>query len=65
VTARYGPINPFGKSEHGSALVLSPISCLASGLALLGGCVGAHKRPISCANILSKCMKKPSVCLVY
>jgi hypothetical protein len=23
----------------------------------LGGCVGAHKTPISCADISSKCMK--------
>jgi hypothetical protein len=46
----YGLINPFGKSKHGSTLVLSQISCIASGLALLkdeqmfkpGGCVGAH-----------------------
>jgi hypothetical protein len=45
--------------------VLSQISCIASGLALLedeqkfklGRCVGAHKMPISCANISSKCMK--------
>jgi hypothetical protein len=45
--------------------MLPRISCIASGLALLedeekfkfGGCVGAHKTPISCANILSECMK--------
>jgi hypothetical protein len=43
---------------------LSQISCIASGLALLedeqkfklGGCVGAHKTSISCANMLSKCI---------
>jgi hypothetical protein len=48
-----------------STLVLSRISCIASGLALLedeqkfkpGGCVGAYKMPISCANISSECMK--------
>jgi hypothetical protein len=45
--------------------VLSRISYTASGLALLedeqkfklGGCVGAHKTSISCANISSKCIK--------
>jgi hypothetical protein len=45
--------------------VLSQISYIALGLALLedeqkfklGGCVGTHKMSISCANILSKCMK--------
>jgi hypothetical protein len=60
---RYGLINSSGKSEHGSTLVLSRISCIASGLALLEekqkfklrGCVGAHKAPISCTNMLSKC----------
>jgi hypothetical protein len=65
VTARYGLINPLGKSKYGSTLMLSQISYIASGLALLedeqmfklGGCVGAHKMPISCANISSKCMK--------
>jgi hypothetical protein len=31
----YGLINPFGKSKHGSTLVLSRISCIALGLALL------------------------------
>jgi hypothetical protein len=64
-TARYGYIDSFGKFKHGSTLVLSQISCNASGLALLeneqkfklGGCVGAHKTLISCANMLSKCMK--------
>jgi hypothetical protein len=48
-----------------STLVLPRISCITSGLALLedeqefnlGGCVGAHKMPISCANISSKYMK--------
>jgi hypothetical protein len=45
--------------------VLSQISCIASGLALLEdeqkfklvGCVGAHKTSISCANMSSKCIK--------
>jgi hypothetical protein len=45
--------------------VLFRISYTASGLALLkdeqnfklGGCVGAHKMSISCANMLSKCIK--------
>jgi hypothetical protein len=45
--------------------VLSQISCIASGLALLedeqkfklGGCVGAHKMLNSCANMLSICIK--------
>jgi hypothetical protein len=45
--------------------VLSQISCIASGLALLDdeqkfklrGCVGAHKISISCANMSSKCIK--------
>jgi hypothetical protein len=45
--------------------VLSQISFIASGLALLedeqkfklGGYVGAHKTSISCANMSSKCMK--------
>jgi hypothetical protein len=43
----YGRINLSGKSEHGSTLVLSQISCIALGLALLedeqkfklGGCI--------------------------
>jgi hypothetical protein len=64
-TARYGYIDSFGKFEHGSTLVLSRISCIALGLALLedeqkfklGGCVGAHKTSILCTNMLSKCMK--------
>jgi hypothetical protein len=34
-TARYARINLSGKSEHGSTLVLSRISCIALGLALL------------------------------
>jgi hypothetical protein len=34
-TARYRHINSFGKFELGSTLVLSRISCIASGLALL------------------------------
>jgi hypothetical protein len=45
--------------------VLSQISCNASDLSLLedeqkfklGGCVGAHKTSISCANMSSKCME--------
>jgi hypothetical protein len=45
--------------------VLSRISYIPSGLALfeveqkfmLGGCVGAHKIPISCANMSSKYIK--------
>jgi hypothetical protein len=64
-TARYDHINLFGKSKHVSTLVSPCISYIASGLALLeneqkfklGGCVGAHKMPISCANISSKCIK--------
>jgi hypothetical protein len=63
--ARYAYNDSFGKFEHRSTLVLSPISCIASGLALLedeqkfklGGCVGTHKMSISCTNTLSKCMK--------
>jgi hypothetical protein len=43
----------------------SRISYIASGLALLedeqkfklGVCVGAHKTPISCTNMLIKCIK--------
>jgi hypothetical protein len=58
-TARYDHINLFGMSKHVSTLVLPHISCIASGLALLeeeqkfklGGYVGAHKTPISCAKI--------------
>jgi hypothetical protein len=61
----YGYIDSFGKFEHGSTLVLSPISCIASGLALLkdeqkfklGGCVSAQKTSISCTNMSIKCMK--------
>jgi hypothetical protein len=61
----YDLINPFGKSKHGSTLVLSRISCIASSLSLLedeqnfnlGGYVGTHKTPISCANMSSKCIK--------
>jgi hypothetical protein len=64
-TARYGHIDSFGKFEQGFTLVLSRISCIASGLALLedeqkfkhGGCVGSHKIMISCANISSKYIK--------
>jgi hypothetical protein len=45
--------------------VLSRISCIVSGLVVLedeqkfklGGCIGAHKMSISCANMLSKCME--------
>jgi hypothetical protein len=48
-----------------STFVLPRITCIASGLALLedeekfklGGCVGAYKMLISCANISSECMK--------
>jgi hypothetical protein len=61
----YDHINLFGKSKHVSTLVLPRISCIASRLALLedeqkfklGGCVGAHKMSILCANVLSKCIK--------
>jgi hypothetical protein len=64
-TARYGYIDSFGKFEHSSTLVLSRISYIASGLALLedeqkfkfGGCVGAHKTSILCTSMLSKCIK--------
>jgi hypothetical protein len=64
-TTRYGYIDSFGKFEYGSTLVLSRISYIALGLALLedeqkfklGGCVGAHKTSISCTNMFSKCMK--------
>jgi hypothetical protein len=59
------PIDLFGKFENGSTLVLSWISCIALGLALLeddqkfklGGFVGAHKTLISCANVSNKCME--------
>jgi hypothetical protein len=34
-TARHGRINSSGKLEHGSTVVLSRISCIALGLALL------------------------------
>jgi hypothetical protein len=45
--------------------VLSRISCIASGLALLedeqkfkhGGFVGSHKTSNSCTNMSSKCIK--------
>jgi hypothetical protein len=45
--------------------VLSRISCIASGLALLEDelmfklreCVGTHKMLISCVNMSSKCVK--------
>jgi hypothetical protein len=61
----YDHINSFGKSEHGSTLVLSRIYCITSGLALLEneqkfklrGRVGAHKTPISCANMSNKYIK--------
>jgi hypothetical protein len=61
----YGHIDSFAKCEHGSTLVLSQISCIALGFPLLddeqkfklGGCVGTHKTSISCANMLSKCIK--------
>jgi hypothetical protein len=57
----YGHINLFGKSKYVSTLVLPHISCIVLGLALLedkqkfklGGYVGAHKMPISCAIISS------------
>jgi hypothetical protein len=60
-TAWYGYSDSFGKFEHGSTLVLSQISCIASSLALpkdeqnfkLGGCVGTHKTSILCSNTLS------------
>jgi hypothetical protein len=60
-----GRINSFGKFEHGSTLVLTRISCITSGSALLkneqkiklGGYVGAHKTPISSINMSSKCIK--------
>jgi hypothetical protein len=59
------PIDLFGKFENGSTLVLSRISCITLGLALLedeqkfklGGFVGAHKTLISCANVSNKCME--------
>jgi hypothetical protein len=65
VTTRYGHIDSFCKFEYGSTLVLSRISYIVSGLALLkdeqtfklGGCVGAHKISISCTNMSSKCME--------
>jgi hypothetical protein len=61
----YDHIDSFGKFEQGSTLVLSRISCITSGLALLKGeqnfklrgCVGAQQMSISCVNILSKCIK--------
>jgi hypothetical protein len=61
----YDHINSSGKAKHGSTLVLSQISCIASGLALiedeqkfkLGGCVSTHKTPILCANMSIKCIK--------
>jgi hypothetical protein len=64
-TSRFDHINLVGKSKHVSTLVLLRISCIASSLTLLkdeqkfmlGGCVGTHKTPISCAKISSKCMK--------
>jgi hypothetical protein len=64
-TARYDHINLLDKSKYVSTLILLRISCIALGLALLedeqkfkfGGCVGAHKTPISWTNISSECMK--------
>jgi hypothetical protein len=58
----YDFLNLFGKSKYGSTFVLSRISCIASGLALLkneqkfmhGGCVGAHKTPISKVQIFTQ-----------
>jgi hypothetical protein len=72
-TVTYGRINSSGKFEHGPAVVLSQISCIASGLALLedeqkfklGGCIGAHEALISCTNMSSKCIKLPCIHLVY
>jgi hypothetical protein len=54
-TARYGHIDLFGMFEQGSTLLLSQISCITLGLALLqyeqkfklGGCASAHKTLIS------------------
>jgi hypothetical protein len=51
--------------EQGSTLVLSRISYIASGMALLKdeqkfkleGCVGTHKTSILCTNMSSKCIK--------
>jgi hypothetical protein len=64
-TVNYSYIDSFGKFEHESTLVLPRISCTGLGLALLeyeqkfklGGCVGAKKMLISCANMSSKYMK--------
>jgi hypothetical protein len=64
-TAGYDHIDSFGNFEHRSTLVLSQISCIASGLALLEdeqkfkleGCVGAHKTSISYSNMSGKCIK--------
>jgi hypothetical protein len=61
----YGHIDSFAKFEQGSTFVLSRISCIASGLALLkdeqkfklGGCVGTNKMMISCTNMSSKYIK--------
>jgi hypothetical protein len=58
-------LNRLVSLNRGSTLVLSRISCIAAGLALLedeqkfkhGGCVGAHKTSILCANMSSKCIK--------
>jgi hypothetical protein len=65
VTARYDQIDSFGKFEQWSTLVLSQISCIAPGSALLeverkfklGERVDAHKISISCTNMSSKCIK--------
>jgi hypothetical protein len=54
-------VPPFNRPR----LVLSRISFITSGLALLedeqkfkiGGCVGAHKALILCTNMSSKCIK--------
>jgi hypothetical protein len=59
---KVGYIDSLGKFEHGSTLMLSQISCIASGFALLedeqkfklGGCVATHKTSISCADLSSK-----------
>jgi hypothetical protein len=51
-TARYGYIDSFGKFKHGSTLVLSRISCTASGLALLED---EQKFKLGGALVLIKC----------
>jgi hypothetical protein len=64
-TARYDHIDSFVKFEHVSTLVLSQISCIASGLGFLEdeqkfklvGFVGTHKASISRTNMSSRCIK--------